>query len=72
MMTRSGYSVHVRAVKLVILLAAGCLAAMVAVGALQNLVGYRDGAVSTYLLIGLPALVFAVAAFVAAWQLLRR
>jgi hypothetical protein len=63
----------VRVVKLVILLAFGAFCAIVAAGALQNLVAdYQDSPVSTYLLIGLPALALAVAAFVAAWQLLRR
>jgi hypothetical protein len=54
----------------VALILAGCGAAFVAWGALQNLFGYRDSSVLTYLLLGLPWVALAVAAFVAAWRLL--
>jgi hypothetical protein len=39
---------------------------------LQNLFGYRDSPVATYLVLGVPFLVLAIAAFVAAWWLLAR
>jgi hypothetical protein len=51
----------------------GCVATLFAWGALQNLFADdRDSPVSTYLLIGLPSLVLALAAFAAAWQLIAR
>jgi hypothetical protein len=51
----------------------GCAAVLIALlGPLANLVaGYRDSPVSTYLLYGLPPLVFGVAALVAAWQVMK-
>ena len=52
------------------LILAGCGAAFVAWGPLQNLLGYRDSSVSTYLLLGLPWVALAVACFVVAWRLL--
>jgi hypothetical protein len=48
----------------------GCCAAFVAWGSLQNLFGYRDSPVFTYLLLGLPWLALAVGAFVVLWRLL--
>jgi hypothetical protein len=48
----------------------GCGAAFVAWGALQNLFGYRDGPVLTYLVLGMPWVALAIAAFVGAWRLL--
>ena len=59
----------VAAIGLVLL---GCGAAFIAWGPLQNLFGYRDSPVSTYLLFGLPWLMLAVAAFAAAWWLITR
>ncbi len=56
----------------VVLIALGCAALLLAWGPLQNLFGYRDSPVSTYLLFGLPLLLVALAAFAGAWQLLRR
>jgi hypothetical protein len=44
----------------------------IAWGPLQNLFGYRDSPVSTYLLFGLPWLVLAIAAFAVAWRLITR
>jgi len=61
-----------RIVYVVVLLAVGCCGLLYAWGALQNLFGYRDSPVSTYLLIGLPSLAVALAAFVAAWRLAKR
>jgi len=55
-----------------LLIALGCTAALLAWGPLQNLFGYRDSPVSTYLLFGVPLLVLAIAAFAGAWQILRR
>ncbi len=50
----------------------GCAAVVVSVGPLSNLfASYRDSEVSTYLLFGLPPLVFGLAALVAAWRLLK-
>ena len=60
-----------RRVAAAILLLVGCAAALLAWGPLRNLFGYRDSPVSTYLLFGVPPLLLAVAAFVAAWQLTR-
>jgi hypothetical protein len=48
----------------------GCSAVYVAWGPLQNLFGYRDSSVLTYMLLELPWLALAVAAFVVAWRLL--
>ena len=48
----------------------GCGAAFVAWGSLQNLFGYRDSSMLTYLVLGLPWVVLAVGAFVVAWRLL--
>jgi hypothetical protein len=64
--------VEVRVVAAVILILLGCGAALMAWGPLQNLFGYRDSPVSTYLLFGLPWLLLAVAAFAAAWRMLTR
>jgi len=61
-----------RVVAAVMLILLGCAAAFIAWGPLQNLVGYRDSPVSTYLLYGLPWLVLAVAAFAVAWRMLTR
>jgi len=61
-----------RFVAAVTLILLGCAAALIAWGPLQNLVGYRDSPVSTYLLYGLPWLVLAVAAFAVAWRMLTR
>jgi hypothetical protein len=60
----------VRVVAAVILILLGCGAALMAWGPLQNLFGYRDSPVSTYLLFGLPWLLLAVAAFAVAWRML--
>jgi hypothetical protein len=54
----------------VVLVLIGCGAAFVAWGALQNLFGYRDSSVLTYLFLGMPWVALAVAAFVVAWRLL--
>jgi MFS family permease len=62
----------VRVVAAVSLVLLGCVAALIAWGPLQNLFGYRDSPVSTYLLFGLPWAVLAVAAFAAAWWLIMR
>jgi hypothetical protein len=43
-----------------------------ACGPLQNLFGYRDSPVSTYVLFGLPWLVLAGGAFAVAWRLITR
>jgi hypothetical protein len=59
-----------RFVAAVTLVLIGCGAAFVAWGPLQNLFGYRDSSVLTYLLLGLPWVALAVAAFVVAWRLL--
>ena len=59
----------VAAIGLVLL---GCGAALIAWGPLQNLFGYRDSPVSTYLLFGLPWLALAIGAFAAAWWLITR
>jgi len=56
----------------VLLVVLGCAAAVLAWGPLQNLFGYRDSPVSTYLLFGLPLLVVAVVAFASAWRLFTR
>ena len=61
-----------RVVAAVALVLLGCVAALIAWGLLQNLFGYRDSPVSTYLLLGLPWVVLAVAAFAAAWWLIMR
>jgi hypothetical protein len=55
-----------------ILILIGCAAMLLAWGPLQNLFGYRDSPVSTYLLYGLPFLLLAAVAFAGAWQLLKR
>jgi hypothetical protein len=62
----------VRAIAAIGLVLLGCGAALIAGRALQNLFGYRDSPVSTYLLFGVPWLVLAVAAFAAAWRLITR
>lgn len=69
-----GPKVHrvVRVVAAVILILLGCGAALISWGPLQNLFGYRDSPVSTYLLFGLPWLLLAVAAFAVAWRMLTR
>jgi hypothetical protein len=53
-----------------LLVALGCAALFLAWGPLQNLFGYRDSPVSTYLLFGVPWLLLGLAAFAGAWQLL--
>jgi hypothetical protein len=51
----------------------GGVAASLAWGALQNLWSdYKDGETSTYLLIGVPALLVAIAALYGAVQIARR
>ena len=67
----AGVDGAVRVAVAIVLVLLGCGAAFVAWGPLQNLVGYRDSPVATYLLFGLPWLALAVAAFVGAWRLLR-
>src|ERR687891_2659733 len=62
----------VRVVAAIVLVLLGCGAALIAWGPLQNLFGYRDSPVSTYLLFGLPWLVLAGAAFAVAWRLITR
>ena len=62
----------VRALAAVLLVSLGCAAAVFAWGPLQNLFGYRDSPVSTYLLFGLPLLAVAVVAFATAWRLFNR
>jgi hypothetical protein len=64
--------VEVRVVAAIILVLLGCGAVVMAWGPLQNLFGYRDSPVSTYLLFGLPWLAFAIAAFAVAWRLIVR
>ena len=55
-----------------ILTVIGCAAVLVSWGPLHNLFAdYRDSPVATYLLLGLPWLVLAAAAFAAAWRVLR-
>jgi hypothetical protein len=61
-----------RTVAAALLVLAGCLALALAWGPLQNLVGYRDGSVGTYLLFGLPWLAAAAAAFFGAWRIMSR
>ena len=61
-----------RIVAAILLMLAGCAVLFVAWGPLQNLFGYRDGSVSTYLLFGLPLLAIAAGAFFAAWRLATR
>ena len=68
----SGVHRAVRTVAAITLVLLGCGAAVIAWGPLQNLFGYRDSPVSTYLLFGLPWLALAVAAFVVAWRLITR
>ena len=67
----AGVSGAVRVAAAIVLVLLGCSAAFIAWGPLQNLFGYRDSPVATYLLFGLPWLALAVAAFVAAWRLIR-
>jgi hypothetical protein len=67
-----GVTEVVRTLAAVLLVLFGCAAALLAWGPLQNLFGYRDSAVSTYLLVGLPWLVVAVVAFANAWRLFTR
>ena len=59
-----------RVVAAILLVLVGCAAVLLAWGPLSNLFGYRDSAVSTYLLFGLPWLALAAAAFALAWRLL--
>jgi hypothetical protein len=66
----NGYPGGMREAAAVALILVGCSAAIVAWGPLSNLFGYRDSSVLTYLLLGLPWLAVAVAAFVVAWRLL--
>ena len=61
-----------RAVAAALLVLVGCAALVLAWGPLQNLLGYRDSPIATYLLFGLPLLVAAAAMFVTAWRLLVR
>jgi hypothetical protein len=61
-----------RAVAATVLTLVGCVALVLAWGPLQNLFGYRDSPIGTYLLFGLPFLAVAAAAFVAAWRLVTR
>ena len=68
----SGVRSVVRVVAAIVLLLLGCGAALIAWGPLQNLFGYRDSPVSTYVLFGLPWLLLTVAAFVLAWRLITR
>jgi chromate transport protein ChrA len=50
----------------------GAAAVLISVGPLSNLFAdYQDSPASTYLLYGLPPLLFGVAALVAAWQVLK-
>jgi hypothetical protein len=67
-----GVTEVVRTLAAVLLVLLGCAAALLAWGPLQNLFGYRDSPVSTYLLFGLPWLAVAVVAFANAWRLLTR
>jgi hypothetical protein len=62
----------VRILSVVLLTLVGCGGLLFAWGALQNLFGYRDSPVATYLLIGLPCLAVALGAFGAAWRLVAR
>jgi hypothetical protein len=59
-----------RVIASLLLVLLGGVACFLAWGALQNLFGYRDSSVGTYLALGLPWLALAVAAFVAAWRLI--
>ena len=61
-----------RAVAGLALVLIGCALAFLAWGPLQNLFGYRDSPVSTYLLFGVPLLLAAGLAFLGAWRLLKR
>ena len=61
-----------RIAAVVYLLVFAAVAAAAALGALQNLwSGYQDSPTSTYLLIGIPALLVAVVAAFAAWRIWR-
>ena len=61
-----------RVAAVVYLLVFAAVAAAAALGALQNLwSGYQDSPTSTYLLIGIPALLVAVVAAFAAWRIWR-
>ena len=61
-----------RIAAVVYLLVFAAVAAAAALGALQNLwSGYQDSPTSTYLLIGIPALLVAVLAAFAAWRIWR-
>jgi hypothetical protein len=62
----------VRVAAAIVLIVLGCAAVFLAWGPLQNLFGYRDSPVSTYLAFGVPWIVLAVAAFVIAWRLTSR
>ena len=61
-----------RGAAVLVLITLGCAAAFLAWGPLQNLFGYRDSPVSTYLVFGVPWLVLALAAFAGAWWLISR
>ena len=61
-----------RTVAAILLALAGCVALVLAWGPLQNLFGYRDSSIGTYLLFGLPFLAVAAAAFIAAWRIVTR
>ena len=61
-----------RRIAAALLLVVGCAALVLAWGPLQNLFGYRDTPMGTYLWFGVPLLGFAAAAFVAAWRLFIR
>ena len=61
-----------RPIAAALLLVVGCAALVLAWGPLQNLFGYRDSPIGTYLLYGLPLLAFAAVAFVAAGRLFIR
>jgi hypothetical protein len=62
----------VRTVAAILLVLVGCVALLLAWGPLQNLFGYRDSPIGTYLLFGLPLLGLAAAAFAGAWRLFTR
>jgi hypothetical protein len=55
-----------------LLVLVGCVALVLAWGPLQNLFGYRDSPIGTYLLFGLPFLAIAAAAFAGVWRILTR
>jgi hypothetical protein len=61
-----------RAAAAIVPITVSCAAAFLAWGPLQNLFGYRDSPVLTYLAFGVPWLVLALAAFTGAWWLISR